>query len=323
MIGNLPADWTADPTGAKGPCPLCPGDGRRAWVRSYSGRWCAGCESCDATSQELLDALVGTGAVLPAAPIGAPAEDAPVDLEACNWAARLPAVERGAGRRYLDGRGLSPVPEVRWANAAALATSPRADWLFPTRSTGTGRDWRHVAAPWGFDRTAVDGALEVCGVELEAVTADGCRIDFIDKRSRRPIKRVTLYDTYPTRGAFVARSLGSLAARVSIVEGGPDGLMIAQHLPPGEAVLSCHGAGAMIGMLPWCRIGGVRRKVTIWAHLEPAGLIGAYTLAAALWSRGQYVWVSVPLADAPGDDWADAGPDAIMWALEREGMHDG
>ena len=221
---NLPADWQPDGAGAKGTCPLCRGGRRRrAWLRSYSGRLFAGCPECDAKSAALIDALGTAG--LDAAAFASSSRrqaDRPVDLESCNWAARLPAVDMNdPGRRYLDRRGLSPVPELRWADLAALAASPRADWIFPTRQTGTGRDRREVAAPWGFDRTAVagalvwlwrrlapGGALEVCGVELEGVTSEGVRIDFIDKRSGRPVKRVSIFNTYPTRGAFVARSPG-------------------------------------------------------------------------------------------------------------------
>ena len=323
ITAALPDGWTPDGSGYKGPCPLCRGGGRRAWARPYSGRWRARCDSCGARSAALLSALGMSGARAPAA---VPAST-PVDTSAADWAAALPAVYRGAGRRYLDRRGLSPVADLRWADLAALDRAPFRWWLFPVRvadrvigggltasRNGYNRALLAGCLVWIWRLPARGGSLEVCGIELDGVTADGGRLHFSPRNGPEPVKRPAVVGTHPKAGAFIAaRPTGPGRGRLHVTEGGPDGLALAAFVPTGEGVVSAHGARALLGMLPWCRC----RSVTVWAHRDDPGKAGALELGRAVFRTGRPVYVNLPPA---GGDWADGGESAILTALEREGM---
>lgn len=322
----LPPDWTPDGDGFKGPCPLCRGGGRRAWVRPYSGRWRAGCDSCDAKSAALVDALGLAGGDVPAAaPV--PAVRPVLDADAATWAAALPAVERGAGRLRLDRRGLRPAgDDLRWASLERLDGSPWASWIFPTRradqiigggltsaARGFNRELLTGCLVWLWRLPARGGALELCGLELEGVTDDGGRLDFVTG-APDPVKRISVPGGRPTAGAFIAAR--PTVDRLHVCEGGPDALMLAAVVPSGEGVVAAHGAGALRRMWLWCR----GRDVTVWAHLDPDGAAGAVKLAGAVLEAGRPVEIQIPPAGA--NDWVIAGEGAILEALERGAIRD-
>ena len=302
--------------GYKGPCPLCAGEGRRAWARPYSGRWRAGCPVCGARGRRLIRAIFDGAA--PAVPNRAASRPADALDVAAVWRAAHPADDAtSAGRLawwYVHGRtggrwsGPLP-PAVRWLPVRRFP--PELDaWLRPWRrldpliaaerpaALPPAPTWR---APDGaaYERSTrrldgdVDGLVLWRWTPLDGTGGPALEVEALAAGRRRElhrpdgstVKRAALPGTRFGGRVFVARPR-SPGGDVHMCEGAPDALaVLAYDLAPAAAgVIGAHGARALVDVAGRLELDGGR--VHLWAHGDADGERAADRAAAALDRRG-------------------------------------
>ena len=315
-----------------GPCPVLGVGEDCCWFAQGegSGGVRVGCRRCGgrlsgSDVRAHLDALCGP----PPAPgstgrPGRPAtrpKPATAGLPDAVWRESGP-VQDTPGLVYLKHRGVwpgRPVGSVRWLTAAAT----RRVRLRPGLPDG--------ASGCLVYRFAVPAELVTMAVQVEAVGADGARLEgwrvWDPERGCEVLRRtkragVAGSDFAAARRVFAARSSAPPAAGVHVCEGPLDALALLSLEYLG--VLDLHGA-AVLGVagtsgLQAAAVAGWRGPVTLRAQDDRASVLRMLRLGFALRYGRRTVRVVRPAEGLTGTDWGDL---AVIENAERKAMRDG
>ena len=196
---------------------------------------------------------------------GAPAR--PTDLRrfASIWNAAAPVGDT-PGAAYLAGRGIDPHPSVRWLARSEWDAAGLQYDLAPTRAShgpdlGPGTE---VAASHGYPADVAgvlvygwtDPDVNLRAVELEGITHDGERRDYIRRNGQHAKRWAVTGSRFGAGGLFVVRPI-RIGGRVHVCEGAPDALSLpalaakgAAELRPGDAVIGVHGSRDLPKLAP-------------------------------------------------------------------------